>query len=133
MPVEYLHRIWDIFLYEGEYRAFSVLRSIHVLLGVTLLIRVGLTLIQCVRHLLLQATSEDVAMEYLLHPPPACLPSMADAFLNQALSMKLKDDDVRKQRIKMESRLKRQTQSRTLSTNGPSGMQIASISLPKAS
>ncbi|OAX37425.1 RabGAP TBC [Rhizopogon vinicolor AM-OR11-026] len=116
LPVDYLHRIWDMFLYEG----------------VPLLIRVGLTLVQCVRHLILQATSEEVAMEYLLHPPLACLPSTADTFLNQALSMKLKDDDVRKQRIKMESRLKRQTQSRSLSTNA-SGMQTASISLPKAS
>lgn len=97
------------------------------------MIRVGLALVQCVRHLLLQATSEEVAMEYLLHPPLACLPSTADAFLTQALSMKLKDDDVRKQRIKMEAQLKRQTQSRALSTNNSSGMQTASISLPKAS
>ncbi|KAG1730110.1 RabGAP TBC [Suillus paluster] len=117
LPVEYLHRVWDVFLCEG----------------VTLLFRVGLALVQCVRHLLLQATSEEAAMEYLVHPPLACLPSTADAFLNQALTMKLKDDDVRKQRVKMEAQLKRQTQSRTLSTNGPSGMQTASISLPKAS
>lgn len=112
LPIDYLHRVWDIFLYEG----------------VTVLFRVGLALIQCVRHLLLQATSEEAAMEYLVHPPLACLPSTADAFLNQVLMMKLKDDDVRKQRIKMEAQVKRQTQSRT---NGSSGMQIASISLPK--
>ncbi|KAG2036347.1 RabGAP TBC [Suillus americanus] len=114
LPVDYLHRIWDVFLYEG----------------VTLLFRVGLALVQCMRHLLLQATSEEAAMEYLVHPPLACLPSTADAFLNQALMMKLKDDDVRKQRIKMEAQVKRQTQSRT---NGSSGMQTASISLPKTS
>lgn len=107
---------------------FSFFRRIHILLVVTVLFRVGLALVQCVRHLLLQATSEEAAMEYLVHPPLACLPSTADAFLNQVLMMKLKDDDVRKQRIKMEAQVKRQTQSRT---NGSSGMQIASISLPK--
>lgn len=114
LPVDYLHRIWDVFLYEG----------------VTLLFRVGLALVQCVRHLLLQATSEEAAMEYLVHPPLACLPSTADAFLNQALMMKLRDDDVRKQRVKMEAQIKRQTQSRT---NGSSGMQTTAISLPKTS
>ncbi|KAH7905445.1 RabGAP TBC [Hygrophoropsis aurantiaca] len=116
LPVEFLHRIWDLFLYEG----------------VTFLFRVGLALTQCVRHLLLQATSEEAALEYLAHPPLACLPSTADAFISQALSMKLKDDDVRKQRVKMEAQVKRQTQVRTLSTNGVSGMQTASISLPKS-
>ncbi|KAH7920391.1 RabGAP TBC [Leucogyrophana mollusca] len=116
LPVDYLHRIWDLFLYEG----------------VTFLFRVGLALVQCVRHLILQATSEEAALEYLTHPPLACLPSSADAFLALTLSMKLKDDDVRKQRIKMEAQVKRQTQVRTLSTNGISGMQTASISLPKS-
>ncbi|OJA08843.1 hypothetical protein AZE42_09766 [Rhizopogon vesiculosus] len=42
-------------------------------------------------------------MEYLLHPPLACLPSTADTFLNKALPMKLKDDDVRKRRMQTPS------------------------------
>jgi len=111
---------------------FADLHITYALLGVTLLIRVGLALVQCVRHLLLQATSAEDAMEHLLHPPLASLPSTVDIFIHQALSMKLKDDDVRKQRIKMESQLKRRIQTRTISTNGSSGMQTTSISLPKA-
>jgi len=45
--------------------------------------------------------------------------------------LKLKDDDVRKQRIKMEAQLKRQTQSRVLAVGG-AFTQTPSISLPRS-
>ncbi|KAI6129346.1 RabGAP TBC [Pisolithus croceorrhizus] len=116
LPVDHLHRIWDIFLYEG----------------MPFLFRVGLAVIHCVRHLLLQATSDESALENLTHPPVACLPSSADDFLSLCFNMKLKDDDVRKQRVKMEAQVKRQTQARTHAINGIASRQTKSISLPRS-
>ncbi|KZP21794.1 RabGAP/TBC [Athelia psychrophila] len=110
LPVEYLHRIWDIFLYEG----------------VPFLFRIGMAIVHCCRHYMLSSTSEAAALEVLVHPPAACLPPNPEVFITLANSFKLKDDDVRKQRIKMEAQVKRQTQIRTVSTPG------APISLPKA-
>ncbi|KAF9235091.1 RabGAP TBC [Melanogaster broomeanus] len=99
LPVECLHRIWDIFLYDG----------------MSFLFRVGLVV-------------ANSALECLLHPPSACLPSVIE-LLSLASNVKLKDDDVRKQRVKMEKQLKRTTQARP--PTGVSNMQTASISLPK--
>lgn len=96
--------------------------------GIPYLMRVGLVVINCVRHLLLQASSEETALAHLAHPPPACLPS-ATELLVLAANVKLKDDDVRKQRIKMEQQLKRTTQARP--PNGVSIVQTATISLPR--
>lgn len=91
-----------------------------------------MAIVHCCRHYLVQSTSEAAALEYLIHPPPACLPSTTEEFINIALSFKLKDDDVRKQRIKMEAQVKRQTQTRILSTPGLGGAKPgAAISLPK--
>ncbi|KAI9567838.1 RabGAP TBC [Boletus coccyginus] len=112
LSADLLHRVWDIFLYDG----------------IPYLMRVGLVVINCVRHLLLQASSEETALAHLVHPPPACLPS-ATELLVLAANVKLKDDDVRKQRIKMEQQLKRTTQARP--PNGVSIVQTATISLPR--
>ncbi|KIJ63979.1 hypothetical protein HYDPIDRAFT_91152 [Hydnomerulius pinastri MD-312] len=113
LPAEYLHRIWDLFLFDG----------------IPFLFRVGLAVIHCVRHLLLQATSEEAALAHLVHPPLACLPSTADKFLDLTTNMKIKDGGIRDQRVKMEQQLKRTTQARVPS--GISNMQTVSISLPK--
>lgn len=75
---------------------------------------------------MLSSTSEAAALDCLVRPPAACLPANPETFITLAYSFKLKDDDVRKQRIKMEAQVKRQTQIRTASAPG------ASISLPKA-
>ncbi|KAH7890225.1 RabGAP TBC [Phlebopus sp. FC_14] len=114
LPTECLHRVWDIFLYEG----------------ITWLFRVGLVLCQCIRHLLLQASSEEAALEYLLHPPLACLPSSAESFLQRVSTVKMKDDDIRKQRVKMETQLKQRPPHRVLSA-GSGGTQPLVISRPK--
>jgi hypothetical protein len=67
-----------------------------------------------------------------VHPAPSSLPPTSDAFIALAFSFKLKDDDVRKQRIKMEAQVKRQTQVRVLSVPGLAGAKAGSaISLPK--
>ncbi|KAF8557153.1 RabGAP TBC [Imleria badia] len=112
LSADHLHRVWDIFLYDG----------------IPYLFRVGLVVINCVRHLLLQADTEEAALAHLVHPPPACLPS-ATELLVLAANVKLKDDDVRKQRVKMEQQLKRTTQVRP--PNGVTNVQTTAISLPK--
>ncbi|KAN0082837.1 Rab-GTPase-TBC domain containing protein [Tylopilus felleus] len=112
LSVDHLHRVWDIFLYDG----------------IPYLFRIGLVLINCIRHLLLQAPTEEAALAHLFRPPPACLPS-ASELLTLAANVKLKDDDVRKQRIKMEQQLKRTTQARP--PNGMTNVQTATISLPR--
>lgn len=90
--------------------------------GVPFLLRVGLALIACTRRLIMESVSEDGILRVLTCPPPNILPPDGDTFIAVVLSVKLKDDDVRKQRIKLKAQVKRQTQ-----LPRPSG----SISLPR--
>lgn len=69
-----------------------------------------LVLINRVQHLLLQATTEETALAHLVRLPAACLPS-ATELLASSGNVKLKDDNVRKERIKMEQQLKWTTQA----------------------
>ncbi|KAG7090781.1 hypothetical protein E1B28_009866 [Marasmius oreades] len=109
LPTDYIDRVWDLFLYEG----------------VPFLIRVGLAIVYCCRRALLDATDEETVLDYLRHPSPNWLPPSADAFITFALSFKVKDEEVRKQRIKMEAQVKRQAQQAPRSTGG-------AISFPKS-
>ncbi|KAJ7118744.1 RabGAP/TBC [Mycena epipterygia] len=95
LPLEYLNRVWDLFLYEG----------------IPFLFRVGLALFYCCRRRVLEAINQDSLFDVLSHPLPNWLPPSPDAFVALAYSFKVKDDDVRKQRIKMEAQVKRQTQA----------------------
>ncbi|KAF8879123.1 rab-GTPase-TBC domain-containing protein [Infundibulicybe gibba] len=95
LPTEYLNRIWDLFLFDG----------------IPFLIRVGLAIFSCCRRQILECTSEGVLLRYLRKPSSSWLPSTVDGFISLACSFKLKDDDVRKQRVKMEQIVKRQTQA----------------------
>jgi len=95
LPLEYLNRVWDLFLYEG----------------IPFLFRVGLALFYCCRRRVLEAINQDSLFDVLNHPSPNWLPPSPDAFIALAYSFKVKDDDVRKQRIKMEAQVKRQTQT----------------------
>lgn len=113
---DYLLRIWDVFLFEG----------------VTVLFRVGLAIVSCCRQLLLQSKDQDALLKILAHPPLMCLPSNPDTFLELVFSVKLKDEDLRKQRAKLEAQFKRQTQPRpSLSSIGSRG-PTPPISLPKS-
>ncbi|OBZ77873.1 TBC1 domain family member 10B [Grifola frondosa] len=107
LPSEHLKRVWDIFLNHvlipRRYRDFFVLPS---------------SILQC--------TSRDALLELVCRPPTSCLPQNPDAFLELAFSVKLKDDDLRKQRNKIEAQVKRRTQPRTAP-----GVNVPSISLPK--
>ncbi|KAL0581386.1 hypothetical protein V5O48_000650 [Marasmius crinis-equi] len=109
LPAEYTNRVWDFFLFEG----------------VPFLIRVGLAIVYCCRRALLDATSEEMVLRYLRHLSPNWLPPSADAFITLALSFKVKDDDIRKQRIKMEAQVKRQAQQAPRAAGG-------AISLPRS-
>jgi len=95
LPLDYLNRVWDLFLLEG----------------IPFLFRVGLALFHCCRRQVLEAINQESLFDVLNHPSPNWLPPSPDAFIALAYSVKVKDDDVRKQRIKMEAQIKRQTQT----------------------
>ena len=96
-----------------------------VLLGIPFLIRVALAIVTCCRPAILESTTAERVLKIFHRPPQSLLPPSPEAFLSLACSVKLKDDDVRKQRIKMEAQVKRQTQvPRALPTAG-------GISLPR--
>ncbi|KAJ7491276.1 rab-GTPase-TBC domain-containing protein [Mycena latifolia] len=95
LPLEYLNRVWDLFLYEG----------------IPFLFRVGLALFYSCRRRVLEAINQESLFDVLARPSPNWLPPSPDAFIALAYSFKVKDDDVRKQRIKMEAQVKRQTQT----------------------
>lgn len=117
LPTEYLRRVWDLFLYEGVSHTLRCCLSTHLgSSGLPFLFRVGLALILCCRRQLILATSAELLLRHLRHPPPSCLPPDPEAFLSLVFSVKVKDEDVRKQRVKMEAHLKRQTQVRTASS-----------------
>ncbi|THH15095.1 hypothetical protein EW146_g5336 [Bondarzewia mesenterica] len=115
LPTEYFLRVWDIFLCEG----------------VAFLFRVGLAVITCCRRALLDSTSDTAVLELLRRPPSVLLSSSPDTLVELATSVKLKDDDVRKQRTKMEAMLKRQTQVQAQARVLAQG-QAQAISLPRS-
>jgi TBC1 domain family member 10 len=88
-------------------------------LGVPFLFRVGLAIASCCRKQLLEARDGHTALALLSEPPSECLPDNVEAFVTLAYSMKLKDDDIQKQRLKMEAQLRKQNQqSRPARTPG---------------
>ena len=78
----------------------------------------------------MDATKRDDLLQQLSCPPPEVFPANPEMFLDMVLSVKLKDDDIRKLRNKREAQAKRQTQTRA--TTSQSGISMPSISLPKA-
>lgn len=57
-------------------------------------------------------TSND-ALDYLFRPPAQVLPADPDAFVAAAVSVKLKEDDLKKQRGKIENAVKQQIATQT--------------------
>lgn len=134
LPTEYFERVWDIFLCEGKYSSFFLVSyacSIVLCPGVPYLFRIGLALITNCRRRLLDCNSEEVALQVLHHPPPILLSSTADILIELANSVKLKDDDVKKQRTKMEAQIKRQTQQQQTRGLLASSGGGPAISLPR--
>ncbi|KAL0959414.1 hypothetical protein HGRIS_014662 [Hohenbuehelia grisea] len=102
LPTEYLDRVWDLFLYEG----------------VPFLARVGLAIVTVTRRHILECTSAEAALVLLHSPPVQALPPTPDAFISLVHGVKLKDEDFRKQRVKMEAQVKRQTHVPRLTATG---------------
>ena len=77
------------------------------MIGVTFLFRVGLAIIQCCKPTITATADRDMILNTLLHPPSALLPASPDTFVELALALRFKDDDVRKQRAKLEAQSRR--------------------------
>jgi len=131
LPPDFVSRVWDIFLYEGtisrqDYLLFSDAYTTPT--GIPFLLRVALSLTIMCRKFILSTTKnrESTVLATLSRPPFQWLPPTPDAFLTLAFSVKLKDDDIRKQRIKMGEQVKRQTQAQ----QAVSSVTLSGISLP---
>ncbi|KAH9970530.1 rab-GTPase-TBC domain-containing protein [Lactifluus volemus] len=121
LPSDYFQRVWDIFLSEG----------------MVFLLRVGLALVTCCHRTLLDIHQEAEALNLLLHPPQFLISSSPDLLIELANSFRLKDDDIRKQRVKLEAQAKRKTQSRLSNavwrgSGNSNRSRSASISLPRS-
>ena len=94
------------------------------------LFRVGLAIVSHCKAQVMGSSDRDAILNTLLHPPSTLLPSTADAFLELTTAVKLKDDDVRKQRIKLfDAHMKKQNQVRNLAAaqNGSAGPATISL------
>jgi len=120
-----------VFLFEGMRLQTSTLMVVLTTVnhpGVPFLFRVGLALFTCCRRPLLEAQSRDRALSILSQVPAQCLPLNGDELIELAMSKKLKDDDIRKTRSKVEAQKKRTTSTRSLKFPANPG---APISLPR--
>lgn len=110
--------------------------------GVVFLFRIGLALVTCCRRALRDMRNEADALSLLERPPPFLLSSSPSALVELSSSFRIKDDDIRKQRVKLEAQVKRQTQSRLsnavrrssqTSRGNIGGLATAAITLPTKS
>ena len=107
--------MWDIFLSEGApyiYNSHFRHTHSHTHTGVVFLFRIGLALVTCCRRAIRDMRSEADALSLLERPPPFLLSSTPSALVELSSSFRIKDEDIRKQRVKLEAQMKRQTQSR---------------------
>lgn len=99
LPVDILHRVWDVFLFEGP----------------PFLFRVGLAILSLVRRQIFAMHGEPAStvVAFLARPPQQAFPPDPEAFIQLCFTMRLKEDDVRKARTKnAELLLKERMQSR---------------------
>ena len=115
LPPKYLNRVWDIFLFKGGVLVcsfiplWSLINEHH--LGILFLLCVMLILANSGFLNLLRSTSEESLLVLLPHHPFNCSCLQCLRYFSLPLFfVKLKDDDVWKQHIKMEAQVKRQTQ-----------------------
>ncbi|KAH7097871.1 RabGAP/TBC [Auriculariales sp. MPI-PUGE-AT-0066] len=105
LPSEIQHRVWDIFLFEGP----------------TFLFRVGLALLHVVRRQIfsMQGMAVPQIIAFLARPPPQAFHPDPEAFVQLCFTMKLKEDELRKARIKnAEQQLKERQLGRFASRPG---------------
>ena len=110
--------------------------------GMVFLIRIGLAIATCCHRTLLGIHQESEALSILTRPPSFLISSSPETLIELANSFRIKDDNIRKQRIKLEAQIKLRTQSRLSgaarknsrnSNGGDSGTAAAAISLPTRS
>jgi hypothetical protein len=106
---------------------------------VVFLFRIGLAIVTCCHRTLLGLHQESEALSTLTRPPPFLISSSPESLIELANSFRIKDDNIRKQRVKLETQIKLRTQSRLSArksgrnSNGgasDSGTASAAISLP---
>ncbi len=102
------------------------------------LLRIGLAIVTCCHRTLLGIHQEAEALTILMRPPPFLISSSPEMLIELANSFRIKDDDIRKQRVKLEAQTKLRTHSRlsgaarrrSRSSNGAGGATAGAISLP---
>jgi hypothetical protein len=109
---------------------FYVRTLTHMRTGVVFLFRIGLALVTCCRRAIRDMRSEADALSLLERPPPFLLSSSPSALVELSSSFRIKDDDIRKQRVKLEAQVKRQTQSRLSNAVRRSSHGSSRITLP---
>ena len=107
----------------------------YYLLGPTFLFRIGLALLNACRSPIEAGRDRTSLLAILARPEVlSLLPSDPNELITMALSVKLKDEDVKKQRVKMEHQMKKQAQAlapRRLSDNKSTSSLVMKISLPR--
>jgi hypothetical protein len=93
-----------------------------------MLFRVGITILCLCRRYLSEVPKGPVPsyMAYLLRPPPHVLPADPEQFIAQVLAVKLRDEDIRKSRVKMEAAAKQQRLTRN-SVTQPSHPHLQNV------
>jgi hypothetical protein len=106
------------------------------------LIRIGLAIVTWCHRTLAGVHQESEALSILTRPPPFLISSSPETLIELANSFRIKDDNIRKQRVKLEAQFKLRTQSRLSGAarkssrnsngggGGDSGAAAAAISLP---
>ncbi|EJT99136.1 RabGAP/TBC [Dacryopinax primogenitus] len=108
LPPSHLQRVWDVYLLEG--------------LG--FLFRTGLLILQSAkRHLMASPTFPASALSYLTRPPADLFDPDPESFINRVASMRMRDDELKRLRPKIEARLKQ--------TNTPQRPQIVNRDIIK--
>ncbi|EJD04610.1 RabGAP/TBC [Fomitiporia mediterranea MF3/22] len=116
LPQDYVNRIWDVYLCEGARPPF--------------LFRIGVAILACCRSAIESTSDRAAVVAFLMRPETlSLLPEDPEEFINIALAAKIKDEDIKKQRVKVEAHMKQQTQTAQRST---APRLVSSISLPRA-
>ena len=106
---------------------YATLTKPHIHTGVVFLFRIGLALVTCCRRTLRDVRTEADALAVLAHPQRTLLPSSPATLIELSSSFRLKDDDIRKKRDKLEAQVKqsrlsgaaRRSSRGILSSHGP--------------
>ncbi|KAL5534857.1 hypothetical protein ACEPAG_1322 [Sanghuangporus baumii] len=114
LPQDYVNRIWDVYFCEGP----------------PFLFRVALAILSCCRGAIESLSNRTAVFSYLSRPETmSLLPDDPEEFVNLAMAVKIKDEDIKKQRVKVETELRRRT--RSVQRNSAPRL-VSSISLPRA-